>query len=47
MAISLKEPKTRRTRCKSEADVWYEKMLAEFKVNGSVHLDSAKEKMGK
>jgi hypothetical protein len=38
--------KVRRQRVKTEADVWFEKMKADFKVNGAEHLASAKAKMG-
>lgn len=41
------KPKVRRQRVKTEADVWFEQMKAEYKVNGAEHLASAKAKMGK
>lgn len=37
----------RRTRVKTVADLEFEKMLADFKVNGAAHLASAKAKMSK
>jgi hypothetical protein len=40
-------PKTRRVRVKTAADLEFEKMLADYKVNGAEHLASAKAKMGK
>jgi hypothetical protein len=40
-------PKVRRTRVKTEADVWFEQMKADFVQNGAEHLASAKAKMGK
>lgn len=33
-------------RAKSDADVWFERMKADFAQNGTEHLASAKAKMG-
>lgn len=37
----------RRVRAKTTADLEFEKMLADYKVNGAAHLASARAKMGK
>ena len=37
----------RAKRAKTEADIWFEKMNADFKLNGVAHLASANAKMGK
>lgn len=37
----------RAKRAKTEADVWFEQMKADFVRNGAEHLANAKAKMGK
>ena len=45
LAKALREPKPRRRRGKSEADIWFEKMKADYIENGAAHLASAKAKL--
>lgn len=45
MAKALRGPKPRRRRAKSEADVWFDQMKADFVKNGAAHLASAKAKL--
>lgn len=40
-------PRTRKARVKSEADIWFEQMKADFVQNGAEHLASAKAKLAK
>jgi hypothetical protein len=41
-----KPVRARRVRVKTAADLEFEKMLADYKVNGAEHLASARKKMG-
>lgn len=43
---ALKGKPVRHVRAKTVADLEFEKMLADFKVNGAEHLASARKKMG-
>ena len=42
----LKPRSPRRKRAKTEADVRFEEMLADYKKNGAAHLASARKKLG-
>lgn len=43
----LKPRAPRKKRAKTEADVWWDKMFADYKKNGAAHLESARAKMKK